>query len=121
MNITYDAIYKIAYKQCDELKYLPNNLIIGYVAYVLEVIPIKERINPVPIEWIDAINDALHDNFFGGCEPEFETKEAYDRYNDNIKRLYHIEWHIDDPKLPLYERFCPYIDKTIPYIRYKKQ
>lgn len=120
MTINYDSIYNRTYKGCDELKYLHNGVIIGFAHSILEIVPISQRVNPIPTDWINAIYDALHDNFYGGCEPEFETKEQYDSYISNMNNLRNIEWYIDKEDDPVYTSKTPYKDKTFPYIRLKK-
>lgn len=119
MEINYDYIYNRAYNQCEEIKYIPNNLIIGFIHYILESVPLSQRVNPIPSEWIDAIEDALHDSFYGGCEPEFDDIKSYESYIHIVQQMRNVEWHIDKEDAPRYMQHSPYKDKTVPYIRLK--
>jgi hypothetical protein len=111
-----DKIHKYATKECVDLKYLFNAHLTGFIATVFDLAGVP-RINPVSDEYIFIIKDVLVDEFYGGMEPEFETEEAYDFWeNLNGSRF---SFAIEDKTVPNWmNKRSPYQDKTIPFLTY---
>ena len=71
-------------------------------------------------ELIEIIEDAIYYEIYGGCEPEFDTDYEYDSFKklmDNLD-LSHYKYTIDNPDSAKWDRKSPYLDKTIPYLKY---
>lgn len=79
-------IYERAIKDLDGTKYLYFNMLIGCVSHVFRQARVPV-INPIPETYLDVFLDALYDSFYGGCEPEWETEEEYNKFQESIRRL----------------------------------
>lgn len=125
-----DRLYKIACEELSQLKYLPNDLVIGFLGCVYARAGVP-RINPVPITAAEIVQDAIYDSFYGGVEPEFETELEYNKFNkalDDLKEVMFVpikaaiiqkdSW--GHPYSQILRR-SPYKDKTIPYLCSKEK
>lgn len=125
----YKKILKIAERELSQLKYIPGTNIVFIAAFCGDVFRKANvpRVNPIPNEYFDAVKEAICNEFYGGCEPEFETESAWNTWNQlNNEYLYYDveEFQYSDfykRKMMIGER-SPYKDKTIPYLKvnYKK-
>jgi hypothetical protein len=115
-----DEIKKEAIRQMDELKYVPRNFTEGLLATVFDNVGIQ-RTNPIPQHYFHAFEDAIYESFYGGCEPEFETEDEYNRFQEVISELNsdHYKFVLDKDKNWINQR-SPYTDKTVPYLKYFK-
>lgn len=86
-------IYKQALKSLEGVKYMYfDSGLIGCLSYTFRYARVPV-INPIPEKYIDAFLDAYYWEFHGGCEPEFESDEQYDRFQTAVKRMYEeIVW-----------------------------
>lgn len=113
----YDKIVKIAEIELSQLKYFPGTTI-GYVASFCAHVFAKakvEKVNPIPNEYFDAIKMAICNEFYGGCEPEFETETAWNTWNNlNNEILY---YGIESSGSGYNRERSPYQDKTIPFLK----
>lgn len=108
-----EKIKNIACNEMKDLKYIPIGIMDGLLGTVFYKAGVP-RTNPIPQEYFEAFKEAICDQFCGGCEPEFENKEAYERFENLRSEKYHFV--VEDPKGGMYDKRSPYVDKTIPYL-----
>lgn len=108
-----DKIRMISEREADYFKYIPHLMTIGHCAEVFNLAKVP-KVNPIPEEYFDAVLDGLCDSFYGGCEPEFETEEEYDRYEEMVKTIKSLIWIT--PKTEREKRRSPYQDKNRPFL-----
>lgn len=117
---------EISEKEADKIKYMYADHLIGFCSQIFDIcIPRDKRENPIPEEWFDAVIDGVINSFFGGCEPEFETEEQWERYEKGIEKLKTCEWTVpiettDCWGYKHYKPTSPYQDKTIPFLHPKQ-
>ena len=116
-----EKIQQISKQDADELKYLYKDMLIGFCHTVFCKAGVP-KVNPIPEEYFDAVISGLIDSFYGGIEPEFETEEEYNEWQDNINYIKSAEWLFKE-----YIRGCdyshnainPYQNKSIPFLGIK--
>lgn len=110
----FDRTFKAFQEETEDLSRIPNNeLFGGLIAKVLRKVGIND--NPIPEEFENATYEFLMDFIFGGVEPE--DLEPGEKTADEVLASYmevfkHIKYVPGD-------KFSPYKDKTIPYLKYK--
>lgn len=112
-----EKIQKISEKECDKFKRLPFSLWVGHCSEVFDKVGVP-RTNPIPEEYFDAVIDGIIDSFFGGCEPEFENEEDYERYEKAVEILKSCEFTVEKRNEHGFftTKHSPYRDKTIPFL-----
>lgn len=126
MNII-EKIEQVSAQECQELKRLPYCMLIGFCAHVFDKVGIP-HVNPIPEEYFDAVIYGIIDELYDGFEPEFETEEEYNRYEEAISKLKKCEYMVE--KVVEKTNFfgqkymskignSPYKDKTIPFLGLK--
>ena len=127
MESVLDKIQQVSAEECQGLRRLPFGMLIGHCAYVFDKVGIP-HVNPIPEEYFDAVIWGLCDAFYNGCEPEFETEEEWDNYENAISKLKSCKYIVEDCDVDMYGRVVnyrtlrsPYMDKSIPFLSPKKE
>lgn len=112
-------IYRIAVKELSSLKRLPYNLIIGFVGDIFNKAKIPKK-NPINKEYFEAIIDAIYEVIYNNIEPEFDSKEEYDAFNNILKTIRSDLFYAELIFSPRVNKYLygnsPYFDQTIPFI-----
>lgn len=113
-----DKIQKISERMCDGLKRINYyDILIGHCSQVFRLANVP-TVNPIPEKYFDAVIYGIYDSFYGGCEPEFEDDEQYEKHQRAIENLKKCEWI--NPTTEFEKRKSPYQDKTKPYLGIRK-
>ena len=117
-----EKIQKISEMECDGMKRLPFFLWVGHCGIVFNKAGVP-RTNPIPEEYFDAVIEGIINSFFGGCEPEFENEEDYDRYEEAVEVLKSCEFTLEQKNEYGYftTNRSPYRDKTVPFLNPTKK
>jgi len=120
MKVSFQKVSAIALDEVSKCKYIYFDQMSGIIGTILERSGV-ERINPIPDEYFIAIKEAISDEFHGGMEPEFETKEQFENWS-KINSDHYLYITEKDEKNDIRFRFhtSPYKDKTIPYLTFLK-
>lgn len=108
-----DKIQKISERECDIFRHLPYGLMIGHCSHVFRLANVP-TVNPIPEEYFDAVLYGVYDSFYGGCDPDFENDEQYERHEKMVETLKSLVWIT--PMTDKEKRKSPYQDKTKPYL-----
>ena len=127
MDEILDKIEQISAQECAGLSRIPFDLLIGYCSHVFDKAGIPHT-NPIPEEYFDAVIYGIYDELYDGFEPEFETEEEYNRYEETISKLKKCEYMLEETveKTNFFgQKYMskignsPYQDKTIPFLGLK--
>jgi len=120
MKVSFEKVSAIALDEVSKLKYIYFDQMTGLIGTILNNSGV-EKINPIPEDYFIAIKNAICDEFHGGMEPEFDTKEAFENWlNMNSEHYFYIT--TEERKLMdnTWSQQSPYRDKNIPYLFHKK-
>jgi hypothetical protein len=91
-----NKIYNTAIVQLNGIKRLPmrDDFVAGFIDAVFRQAQVPRGIgNEIPVEYFEAIDDAIHYVFYGGCEPEWDTDEEVKEYYEMMDFIYNgLEW-----------------------------
>lgn len=120
MEVSIKKVGAIALDEVSKCKYLYFDQMVGVIGTVLDKAGV-EKVNPISEDYFMAIKEAISDEFHGGMEPEFETKDQFDNWMNMNSEHYLFITEEDKKNDPKY-RFqrSPYKDKTISYLVYVK-
>lgn len=120
MKVSYEKVSAIALDEVSKTKYLYFNQMTGLIGTILANSGV-EKLNPIPDDYFIAIKNAICDEFHGGMEPEFDTKEDFDNWEDmNSEHYLYITVEERKSMKDVWNQRSPYKDKKIPYLFYKK-
>jgi len=120
MKVSYQKVSAIALDELSKCKYLYFNQMVGVIGTILDKSGV-DKSNPIPDDCFIAIKEAISDEFHGGMEPEFDTKEQFDDWtNMNSEHYMYITEKDKNDDSRFRFQVSPYKDKTITYLVYIK-
>jgi len=116
MKVSFEKVSAIALDEVSKSKYLYFNQMTGVIGTILDRAGV-EKINPIPEDYFIAIKNAISDEFHGGMEPEFETKEQFEKW-ENINSDHYLFITVEETKTdPRFRHInSPFKDKKIPFL-----
>ena len=120
MTVSFQKVSAIALDEVSKCKYIYFDKMLGVIDAVLDRSGVK-KVNPISEDYFIAIKEAICDEFYGGMEPEFETKESFENWNKLNSEHYFFITENDRKHNNLYRfQISPYKDKTLPYLIFIK-
>lgn len=110
-------VFNEALKEFKGIPYLYKQYMCGVIGCIFSSAEVP-RINPINPEYFEAVIDALYVSFYGGMEPEFETEEEFNSFNETLEHIRTNLHYIRQGE----QRWdnCPYRDKSIPFLAEKR-
>ena len=120
MKVSFEKVSAIALDEVSKSKYIYFNQMTGVIGTIFDRAGV-EKINPIPEDYFIAIKNALSDEFHGGMEPDFETAEQFENW-ENINSEHYLFITVEETKTDPRFRFknSPFKDKKIPFLAFAK-